>query len=196
MHTRPEYRDVTFPGRRADEQILLVLRRHWFVLLTTGIFFAFLLVLPLILWSLLPRGFFLTLHETVWGGLLTLGLSGYYLFLWLFFFTILVDYYLDVWIVTNERIVSIEQIGLFRRVIAEQNMGRVQDVTSEVEGVFPTFLNFGNVYVQTAGERERFVFMQVPNPEGVKKGILQLHQDVLGSSPAEQNAAGGTGATV
>lgn len=179
MHTLPEYRDVTFPGRHSEEAILLVLRRHWFVLVTTGLLFAFLLVLPIVIVTLLPSAFLASLQTTVWAGLGLLLLSMYYLFVWLFFFTVLVDYYLDVWIVTNERVVSIEQLGLFRRVIAEQSVVRVQDVTSEVGGIFPTFLNFGDVFIQTAAERERFVFMQVPKPNEVKKIILKAHEEAV-----------------
>lgn len=171
------YRDYTFPGRNKGERILLVLRRHWFVLVPVGLLFAFLLIFPLIIRFLLPPGLLAGLQSSVWSGVITLVLSAYYLFLWLFFFTILVDYYLDVWIVTNERVVSILQEALFLRVIAEQSIVRVQDVTSDVRGIFPTFLNFGNVFIQTAGERERFVFLQIPNPDHVKKVILRAHEE-------------------
>ena len=37
-------------------------------------------------------------------------------------------------------------------------MGKIQDVTSQVQGVIPTLFRYGYVYVQTAGEKERFVF--------------------------------------
>lgn len=176
---RPDYRGVTFPGHHAGERILLLLRRHWFVLFTTALFFLVLLALPLLVYVLIPNGFIALLRTTVWTGVVTLVLTAYYLFLWLFFFTVVVDYYLDVWIVTNERIVSIEQEGLFHRIIAEQSIVRIQDVTSEVQGIFPTFLNFGHVFVQTAGERERFIFLQVPNPEQVKKVTIQAHAEAV-----------------
>ncbi len=182
---RPDYRGVTFPGHHDGERILLMLRRHWFVLFTTALFFLVLLALPLLLSVLIPDGFIVLLRTTVWTGVVTLVLTAYYLFLWLFFFTVAVDYYLDVWIVTNERIVSIEQEGLFHRIIAEQSTARVQDVTSEVQGLFPTFLNFGHVFVQTAGERERFIFMQVPRPEDVKKVIIRAHEEAVRGLPQE-----------
>jgi ABC-type multidrug transport system fused ATPase/permease subunit len=189
-----QVREYTFPGLRKEERILLVLRRHGFVLVTTGLLFAFLIVFPLVLQFLLPQGFLVSLQASVWGGVITLVLSAYYLFLWLFFFTVLVDYYLDVWIVTNERVVSILQEALFHRVIAEQSVIRVQDVPSSVRGIFPTFLNFGNVFIQTAGERERFVFMQLPNPEDVKKSILQAHEEaVRGLLKTDQSAMMQTG---
>ena len=44
------------------------------------------------------------------------------------------DYYLDTWIVTTERIISIEQKGLFERTASELDLISVQDATAEVHG--------------------------------------------------------------
>jgi hypothetical protein len=40
--------------------------------------------------------------------------------------------------------------------------------------MFRTFLDFGNVFIQTAGEKTRFVFKNVPHPERVKETIIEL----------------------
>jgi uncharacterized membrane protein YdbT with pleckstrin-like domain len=106
--------------------------------------------------------------------LIIIGVSAYYLFVWLFFFFSFIDYYLDVWIITSERIIAIEQKGFFSRTIAEQRLYRIQDVTSDLKGILPTILNYGQVHVQTAGEVERFVFSQVPDPEGIRSVIIKL----------------------
>ena len=37
-----------------------------------------------------------------------------------------------------------------------------------------TFFDYGNVYIQTAGEKERFVFKDVGRPERVREDILRL----------------------
>jgi hypothetical protein len=81
---------------------------------------------------------------------------------------------LDVWIITNERIIDIQQKGFFSRVISEQRHYRIQDVTSEVNGIIATVLKYGNVYVQTAGSKQRFFFHEVPNPEEVRNTIIRL----------------------
>lgn len=170
------FRDVHFPGQQDGERVILLLRRHSFVFFITVVFFVLLTLLPVGLRLLFPSTVLTGLRGTAWEGIVLLAISAYYLFTWLFFTFAWVDYYLDLWIVTDERIVSVEQAGLFRRVISEQRLIRVQDVTSEVRGVFPTFLHYGQVFVQTAGERERFVFEQVPEPDLVKKVVLQAHE--------------------
>jgi hypothetical protein len=59
-----------------------------------------------------------------------------------------IDYYFDVWIITNERIINIEQKNLFIRTTSEVTLTRVQDVTATIGGFFPTLLDFGDVLVQ------------------------------------------------
>jgi hypothetical protein len=166
-------------GFHEDEVVLVFLRRHWFVMFLNALLFLVLMLIPVGIYKLVPALFLAFVAGTAWEGVIIMFFGAYYLMMWLFFFASLVDYYLDVWIVTNERIVDIQQVSLFRHVVAEQRIVRVQDVTSSVTGIIPTFLNYGNVNIQTAGEIERFVFEQVPNPEGVKKIIFQAYEDAV-----------------
>lgn len=100
--------------------------------------------------------------------------SVYYLAIWIFFFSQFMDYYLDINIVTNDRILDIEQKGLFGRSVSELDLTRVQDVHSEIKGIIPTMLNYGTVEVQTAASEENFHFEQVSNPHRVRQRILEL----------------------
>ncbi len=43
-----------------------------------------------------------------------------------------------------------------------------------MNGLIPTILNFGDVYVQTAAEEERFIFRQVADPFAVKDAVMTL----------------------
>jgi len=105
---------------------------------------------------------------------LKLLVSIYYLGIWIFFFSQFTDYYLDINIVTNDRILDINQKGLFGRVVAELDLTRVQDVHSEIKGIIPTMLNYGTVEIQTAGGEQNFIFEQVPNPHAVRQRIIEL----------------------
>jgi len=106
-----------------------------------------------------------------------LGTALFVLFLWSFIFVVFIDYYLDVWIVTNERIVNVEQKGLFRREISELRFGIGLDLTTDSGGIAKTIFDFGDLYVQTAGKRERFLFKSIPHPERVRDIILVLSDD-------------------
>lgn len=162
------------PNNISDERVVKIIRRDFFILFKKLIYLMIMIVLPFLFLTLVVYIQPSLLVGDASFPLLVLSISAYYLFAWLFFFFSFIDYYLDVWIITNERIIAIEQKGFFARVIAEQRLFRIQDVTSELKGVLPTMLNYGNVHVQTAGETQRFLFSQVPDPEGVRGIIIQL----------------------
>ena len=84
------------------------------------------------------------------------------------------DYFLDMWIVTNERIINIEQRGLFSRVVSEMRLNQVQDISSHTHGFLETFLTYGDVTIQTAGEKLQFHFKNIDNPDDVKLTIARL----------------------
>lgn len=99
-----------------------------------------------------------------------------FLMAWLLLYVKFIDYYLDVWILTDQRIVQVKQRSLFNREIAEFDLSTVQDVSSQVRGVFGTFLNYGKILVQTAAARDLFEFRFIPNPNKVEEQILKLQE--------------------
>lgn len=101
----------------------------------------------------------------------------YFLAIWQILFLTLADYYLDTWIITDHRVLDIQQLGLFRRDVSELRLSKIQDVNVKVKGLFPTFFNYGDVIIQTAGAVPEFKFKQIPNPYKVKDKILHLFDD-------------------
>ncbi len=83
-------------------------------------------------------------------------------------------YTLDNWIVTTKRIIDSLQSGFFNRRVAELHLEKIQDVSYKIEGLLPTFFNYGIVEIQTAGKDNKFLFEQVPNPQRVKDIIMEL----------------------
>lgn len=153
------------------ETVLMTIRRHWFVLLAPSLIIFVLLLLPVIILPLLP--FVLPEADLNLGSLGIFMLSLYLMFLLVFAFLIWMNYYLDVWIITSERIIDIEQHNLFSRTISEFPMSRVQDVSIDVHGIIETFLKFGDLKVQTAGTHNGFVINDAPNLYRAKDTILK-----------------------
>jgi uncharacterized membrane protein YdbT with pleckstrin-like domain len=162
-----------FPGQRDHEEIFTVIHRHWFNILS-----HFVTILLLGFGTLFF--FFLSPVVTEWMGwelslsLISFITSTMLLFLWVYAFFIWIDYYFDVWVITDERILNIEQRGLFTRVISEVNLEKVQDVTTKVGGFFPTILNYGDIFIQTAGQENYFHFRNVGTPDEHKDRIVEL----------------------
>lgn len=109
-------------------------------------------------------------------GIINLFKSVYLMALIIALFAIWILYYLNFQIITNERLVDMTQKNLLYHTVSEVNLARIQDVTAEIHGFLGTFFDFGNVYIQTAAEKERFVFDNVPNPHHIAKLVLDLYE--------------------
>ncbi|MBI3627389.1 MAG: PH domain-containing protein [Candidatus Sungbacteria bacterium] len=150
-----------------NEAVQMVIRRHWWALLTPSVSALALLILPALV---------VIFGQNIMGAIdpamMRFGIAVYFLLLSVFVFTLWVEYYLDVWIITSRRIIDIDQLGLFRRTISEFPLDRIQDVTVEVKGIIPTLLRFGDLKVETAGHLKSFVLLDAPNPEAAKNLLL------------------------
>lgn len=98
----------------------------------------------------------------------------WYLLLLGFVFAKFMSWFFNIFIMTDERVVDVDFVNLFYRIISEAKIERVQDVHSEMSGVWQTFFNYGSVTIQTAGEMPQFAFENIPNPDLVARMINQL----------------------
>jgi hypothetical protein len=163
-----------FPGQRPDEKILYVLHRHWFNIASHFLVLSFVILFTLVSLGIGPLLLGSFAHSATATALWWFFITVFLIFLWLYIFFVWIDYYFDVWVITNERIINIEQKSLFTRVISEVTLTRIQDVTAAIEGFFPTLFDFGDIMVQTAGEEKHFHFRNVPAPEHHKEEIMVL----------------------
>ena len=161
-----------FQGQRESEVVLRVVHRHWFDIVTH--FFVIIIFIAMLFgsFSLMPLMYPNWLGSEMFRFVLFIE-NSLLLVIWLYAFLIWIDYFFDVWIITNERVINIEQKGLFVRTVSELKFSRIQDVTSEVSGMIPTILNFGDVKVQTASEEDYFLFRRVPDPYHVKDVLME-----------------------
>lgn len=169
----------TFPNMLSGERVVLMLHRHGFVAFRIALLYALLALVPVAAWLLLGMRTDIFVDVTSAGyAVATMLLSAYALVWGLLFFVSWLNYYLDVWIITNERIINITQQRLFHRIVSEQKLYRVQDVTWQIEGVLGNLFKFGNVTIQTAGEQGKFTFEHIPDPEAVAKAIMHLLEQI------------------
>lgn len=165
------------PNCIEGEKTVLFLRRHWVSNISILFYSIILFGLPILLRISMTYLDFNLMDNPDIAPFILVATAIYSLFVMIIVLSQFTDYYLDTWIVTTERVINIEQNGLFNRTVSELHLNEIQDVTSETEGFLATFLTFGNVYVQTAAEKERFNFKQIDNPDQVKETIVRLVQD-------------------
>lgn len=165
----------SFPGQEANEPVFVFARPFPLAYIGTAIIFIIVFAASLLAqYGLVNNGFGNLDLESVRAGVLLLGI--FQLIALTVFFVSVFDFYYDILIVTDRRLVDIDQQQLFYRQISQLSLEDVEDVTSIVKGMFPTFFNYGTVRIQTAGEKENFVVEHVRHPREIATIILDLSQ--------------------
>ncbi len=160
-----------------NEQILKQARKHWFILFTQMFSLAIVALFPLFIFIFLK--FFvsvaninLVLSEYTY--VLIYVYAAWLLIVWMMIFSAWTDYYLDIWTITNKRLIAIDQRGLFSRSVGSFRLERLQDLNIEINGIIATFLDFGTIEAQTAGgSEEEFTVHGYPNPRELKSIIMK-----------------------
>ena len=164
--------------QKSYEHVVHVLRHHWFTFLPRIILFIVLILVPVALYFI-----FNTLFPTLFEGQIIYPIavlfgSMYYLGILLLFYAQFIEFYLDIMVITNDRAIDVEQHGLFSRSISELDLFRIQDVSTDVHGMFPTLLNYGHITIKTASTNVSLVAVDAPNPNAVREDLIRLaHED-------------------
>lgn len=166
--------------QKGYEKIEYLLRRHPVTFVPQILLFILLMAVPFVVYLLINNLYPAVLDpmtSKILFPIAVLVVSIYYFGLYLFFYSQFIEFYLDMWIVTNDRIVDVEQNGLFSRTISELDLYRVQDVTVDMDGIFPSLFKYGHVRVKTASQNLGIVFHNVSNPNQIREALIQLSDE-------------------
>lgn len=141
-----------YKGYLADgEEVQFIIHRHIFIQGKDFLRITFFgLFLPIFGWWLFPQ---IAIFSAVWLGI---GIIR--------FFYEFVDWYYDVWLVTNAGIVEILWEGFFKKSSARIEYHTISGIGYEVKGFIPTVFNYGIIVLEKfAGNPS--VFFGVVNPK-------------------------------
>lgn len=172
---------------KSDEHVLTVARKHWFIFLVQILGLAIIFFIPFFFIPILSV-FISAGGETVAipAGYGLFFMSLWALLLWQILFSKWTDYYYDVWVITNWRIIDIDQKGFYRRNVATiLNLDHIEDITTEEEGFFGSILGYGSLQVQTASASKEFTMPSIANARGVEKIVRKAQEERLGLKPAK-----------
>jgi uncharacterized membrane protein YdbT with pleckstrin-like domain len=163
-----------------DEHVIMEVRKHWIAFAGYGLGLLFVALLPVfvlaVLSTFVPQLFVIDLPVNA-SALFLFFYALWLLFVWASFFLHWTNYYLDVWYVTEHRIIAVDQRQMFSREVSNIRFDKIQDVTLDHHGFMSAFLGFGNIRVQTASEDSKEFYMTcVQHPEEVRKVIFD-HQN-------------------
>lgn len=160
---------MTFEGKKEHEDVLVFTRRHWFTLANIWIGSIIASLLPLIV-VVLGAPYIIQYNASAWFALVWVL---YEMVIWFVLFYRLTMHSLDVWIVTNDRIIDSLQLGLFRRKVSELHLESIQDISVNTSGILQSSMDYGNIEIQTGATAQRFLFEDVPHPIAVKDKIME-----------------------
>ena len=158
------------------EHVVKEVRKHWFLFLGELLPYAIFMVIPFALPKLLvlapPLAKYVDFfdYHTVLG---RAGLGVWLLVVWTSAWGAFTRYFLNAWVLTNQRIATIKQRRFFFREVSSLLLPRVQDVTTNVTGVVSSLLGLGDIKVQSAGADVEFTMRGIPHPEHMRDLILK-----------------------
>ena len=130
---------LNLKNMRPWEEVTEVIRRHWIVYV--------IIWLHVLIWIVITISLFLILWFTLFANLLTIV---FWLFFSIFVYLEWLNHELDLFIVTNNRIIWVEQISFLDRTVSECNLWQVQEVNSSTKWFFANILNYWTIFIQTA----------------------------------------------
>ena len=164
----------SFPGQETNEPVFVFVRPYFVSFLPVASLFAVIVTVSILTQYGLASGYFGSILSitSINSGIIFIGV--FQLIALIVFFIAIFDFYYDIVIVTDRRLVDIDQEQLFSRRISELALEDVEDVTSEVNGFLATIFSYGMVFIQTAGKETQFQMQNVRYPREVAAIVLDL----------------------
>lgn len=157
-----------------DEKIKLKLRKHWVMLVRDTIGTLLLAFFPLFLLALIQVAAPEYANFSNYLAFMSFTTMLWLLIIFLSLAVIWTNYYLDLWIVTDTRIISVDQISLFNRKVTTLSLERIQEIVVTEENFVQAFFKYGTLTIETASPTDGDAAMEgIPNPERVRKTILE-----------------------
>lgn len=159
-------KDIEVDNQRPDEDIVFLMRQHPWVLARPALFLilVFLLVLiSFLIWKL----------NSISIGVLIAAI----LFSVCYISIIWYSFSNDLFILTNQRLIKIDQKGFFSRRVSETELDNVYNINYEIKGFMKSLLNFGDIKISTVGDDVSTIALpNIENPHFVQEKIMDLHK--------------------
>jgi hypothetical protein len=145
----------------------VIWHRHWFVLVRRLFLPAVLLALlvALLVWSATVE-----LPWLPWVLLFVLVCVGLFC-LWQY-----VDWWNDVYVLTDSAVVDVNKVPFFYDDRIEASLTMVQNARASRPSMLHKLLNFGDIIVETAGKKNDLIFYDLPDPYAVQEAIMSAQR--------------------
>ena len=148
---------------RPDEKVTMIVKRHWVVYVILWLVFISWVFFSILLYTIFPSD---TINHLI------------NIIFWIFFSIVLyikwLDHELDMYAITNNRIIWIDQVAFLNRTVTECNLWQVQEVNSRTKWILANMLNYWSLTVLTAWNATNMVMDFSPDSMQVARKILNI----------------------
>lgn len=124
---------------KEGEFIKMEIRRHWIVYIFIVLYFIFWVIISAFSLITFWFEFFTTMLNII-----------FWLFFSIFLYVEWLNHELDLYLVTNNRVIWVEQISWMDRNTRECNLWKIQETNSKTKGILSNIFNYGTLSIQTA----------------------------------------------
>lgn len=148
------------------EKVEMVIRRHWIVFVILAFNALMLLIINIVL-------------HIIFGFELLVNLFSLVYFMWfiLYMYIEWVNHELDMYVVTNSRIIWIDQVWFLNREVSQCALADVQEVNSKTKWFFANMFNYWDLTIQTAWNASNFKMDFVPDSLQASRKVLNIVEE-------------------
>ncbi len=161
-----------FSNQNPEEKVYLLLRRHWIKNLGWIISNTFYAFVPIII---------LVISDALRISLDFISFKVYFIIILAYYSVILTnvlrnfyDWYFDIYIVTNERVLEYSFSPFVSYSILEAELESIQDVKESANGVVADIFSYGDLRITTASRLGELFFDSIPSSTEVRNILMDL----------------------
>ncbi len=137
------------PGEKVDK----VIRRHWIVFVMVGVYALWGILFTIVMFSLFWFTAFASLSMIV-----------FWMYYSMFLYISWLNHELDLIVVTNNRVVVVEQRSFLDRDVGETTLDKIQEAGVRTKGLLANIFDYGTLTLKTAGSTTNFDMTFCPKP--------------------------------
>lgn len=160
--THDTAKNIKLKNMRPWEVTEMVVKRHWIILFMLWVYFIFWIILTMLIYI-----FGNNWWTHFWVVVFWMIYSIFLYIQWL-------DHELDMYVITNNRIIWVEQISFLNRKVSECNLWQVQEVGSHTKWLLANLLNYWTVNISTAWNWQNFSMTYCPEALDNSRSILNI----------------------
>lgn len=156
-----------FTKKLKEREVLIKIIKPYSLMFLLSILISFILIIGSAFF------FYYLTQKGIWG--ITAFITIFLLGLFLLIRTLFIRHF-NCLILTDQRIININQKGFFDRLVKELELNKITDISYRTKGFLGTLFHFGDIQIQTSDPVQpiKIEFKKIKNPDKIQELILAL----------------------